>query len=283
MRLFTLLYFMVASPPAALLALVLLSASSMAGAQPLQSSPASQPDAPSPSLQAAREGAADLKAEDLIGAQGQPIPVKIRLPDASANGTDRSAITRFLMFRGLAEGVHFSAGFKVNSSWAVAASDLPDLELLSAPDYCGAFLVQVTAHTAKGHILGRSIIPVIITPGEGENDQILHLASLDAGSAESAPSDPRLTEEDRLLRRAEELIATGLIGGARLLYARLAEEGNGRAAYALAQSFDPDSLSRMNVIGLAADRMQAQVWYGRAAQLGYGPALERVAGAGRAH
>ncbi len=255
----------------------------MAGAQIVRSSPVSQPNTPSQTLQADRQAPADLKAEDLIGAQGRPIPVKIRLPDASPNGTDRSAITRFLIFRGLAEGVHFSAGFQVNSSWAVAASDLPDLELLSAPDYCGAFLVQVTAHTAEGHILGRSIVPVIITPGEGENSQTLHLAPLDAGSAENAPSDLRLTEEERLLRQAETLIATGLIGGARLLYARLAEEGNGRAAYALAQSFDPDSLSRLHVIGLAADREQAQAWYGKAAELGYGPALERVAAAGRVH
>lgn len=227
------------------------------------------------------QSAVNLSAADLIGAQGEPIPVNIKLrPRRAQNEADEEATIRFLMFRGLPEGMKFSSGFPVNSAWAVASSDLPDLNLTAPPSYIGAFLVQLTAHTADGEILAKAILPVIITPRENEA-RLFSLAATGMGTAEApgedTPSASGHPEEQRLFEQAAKLMKNGNVAGARLIYARLAGQNNGRAAYALAQSYDPETLNRMNIVGVVADAQLARIWYGKAAKLGYAPARDRLA------
>jgi len=82
--------------------------------------------------------------------------------------------------------------------------------------------------------------------------------------------------EERLLARSEELLNKGDVSGARLLLERLAESGNARAAFMLAETFDPRVLSRLGVFGIRGDVAKARELYTRARTLGSAQAGERI-------
>jgi hypothetical protein len=107
---------------------------------------------------------ASLDAEDLIGTQGEAISVKIKLPFAPQAGAREAGLVRFLMLRGLPEALTLSAGFQTKTAWVVSVADLPNLQLLSAPDFQGAFLIDVTAHSADRRIVARAAVPIVISP-----------------------------------------------------------------------------------------------------------------------
>src|ERR1700674_2461557 len=56
-----------------------------------------------------------------------------------------------------------------------------------------------------------------------------------------------------LLKRGDELIASGDLAAARLVLRRAAEAGNARAAFALAGTYDPSVLERLGVHGFTPD------------------------------
>src|SRR5690606_12272062 len=59
--------------------------------------------------------------------------------------------------------------------------------------------------------------------------------------------------DDRLVARADALFRSGDVSGARLLLERSMETGNPRAAFLLAETFDPHVLSRIGVVGIRGD------------------------------
>ncbi|WP_125461800.1 MULTISPECIES: sel1 repeat family protein [Rhodomicrobium] len=82
--------------------------------------------------------------------------------------------------------------------------------------------------------------------------------------------------EATMLERGARLLSTGDVSSARLLFEHIAKKGSGRAALALAQTFDPAYLRSMNTLGLKADPEKAREWYTVAAQLGQREAKERL-------
>jgi TPR repeat protein len=79
-----------------------------------------------------------------------------------------------------------------------------------------------------------------------------------------------------MVKRGEELLATGDIASARLLLRRAAEGGDARAAFALASSYDPIALKRLGVYGSAPDVKMARDWYEKARQYGSREAPQRI-------
>ncbi len=71
-----------------------------------------------------------------------------------------------------------------------------------------------------------------------------------------------------LLRRGREMLQIDDLSAARLLFRRVAEDGNAEAMFELGQTFDPATLASRGAIGLA-DRDEAMRWYARAAAAGY--------------
>jgi len=71
-----------------------------------------------------------------------------------------------------------------------------------------------------------------------------------------------------LLHRGADILATGDVSGARLLFERAAGLGSGAAALALGRSYDPEVLSELGTIGLQADVAEAVRWYRIAAERG---------------
>ena len=82
--------------------------------------------------------------------------------------------------------------------------------------------------------------------------------------------------EDRLLVRADELFRRGDISGARLLLERSMNAGHARAAFLLAETFDPHVLSRLGALGIRGDAAKARELYARARSLGIPQAQERI-------
>ena len=79
-----------------------------------------------------------------------------------------------------------------------------------------------------------------------------------------------------MLRRADDLIKSGDLSSARLLFRRVAEAGDARAAFTLAGTFDPNVLKALGLQDGAPDIALASLWYERAAQLGSADAPRRL-------
>jgi hypothetical protein len=86
-------------------------------------------------------------------------------------------------------------------------------------------------------------------------------------------SATKLTPADRdlLIHKGDEMLARGDVAGARLVYERVAESGDARAADGVARTFDPKVLRMLRVFGIRPDPEKAAFWYARS------KALETVA------
>lgn len=114
-------------------------------------------------------------------------------------------------------------------------------------------------------------LPPVPSPAEPEKT-----ASVPEPGGNEAASPPSPKTDDRLVLRADELFRTGDISGARLLLERSMEDGNPRAAFLLAETFDPQVLSRMGTFGIRGDAAKARELYAKAKALGIAQAGERI-------
>src|SRR5215207_6205125 len=105
------------------------------------------------------------------------------------------------------------------------------------------------------------------TTGQGANPDPASTAST------LAPTTP----EQVLLARANSLLKDGDISGARLLLERAVQTGSSRAAFQLAESYDPRQLSRWRAHGIRGDWATAQALYLRAHEGGIMEAKDRIA------
>jgi hypothetical protein len=64
--------------------------------------------------------------------------------------------------------------------------------------------------------------------------------------------------DNPLVDRAGALLRQGDVSGARLLLERASDEGDARAILLLAETFDPQSLSKLGVRGMHGDAARAE-------------------------
>jgi hypothetical protein len=110
-----------------------------------------------------------------------------------------------------------------------------------------------------------AVAPTVVTPSVATPT-----VSAPAGAAPPLPVvrnlDPR--EIASFLTRAQDLIAAGDLQSARLLLRRAAEAQNARAAFALAQTYDPAVLKQYGASAPPAEVATARNWYERARDWG---------------
>jgi len=98
--------------------------------------------------------------------------------------------------------------------------------------------------------------------------------------AVAAPASalPPLSEADmrRLNNKAAQAIRDGDILGARLILERTIEGGDAKALLALAETYDPKALIRMNAKGVKGDAAHARKLYGQALARGVSEARGRL-------
>jgi hypothetical protein len=99
--------------------------------------------------------------------------------------------------------------------------------------------------------------------------------------AAPAPTPPvrRLDPDElaMLLKRAQGLIDLGDFPGARLLLARAADAHEARAAFILAQTYDPAVLGTADSRSVTPNPEAARLWYQKAAEFGSPEAQQRLA------
>lgn len=95
------------------------------------------------------------------------------------------------------------------------------------------------------------------------------------GGETSVKAEPAKAD-DRLVTRAEELFRQGDVSGARLLLERVLASGHARGAFLLAETFDPNVLSKLGTLGLKGDAAKAREFYRQAQTLGMAQARERL-------
>ena len=95
-------------------------------------------------------------------------------------------------------------------------------------------------------------------------------------------SEARSSREtaDRLLQRADQLLAMGEIAAARGLLERAAELGSGTAALKLARSYDPRQAEALRYADSQTNPTLAKAWYERALALGTQEAASHISGPG---
>ena len=94
-----------------------------------------------------------------------------------------------------------------------------------------------------------------------------------------APAARRLDPDElaTLLKRAQGLLDMGDLSGARLLLARAADAHEAKAAFILAQTYDPAVIGTPDERSIAPDPEAARLWYQKAAQFGSQEAQLRLA------
>jgi TPR repeat protein len=105
-----------------------------------------------------------------------------------------------------------------------------------------------------------------------------------AKDAWAPPKSQRLgaAEIALIIEKGAALIRIGNVAGARLMFQYAAEAGDPVAAFALAESFDPLVLGKLNTKGgIAPNVALAQTWYQKAKDLGSAVAPERLERLGR--
>ena len=105
--------------------------------------------------------------------------------------------------------------------------------------------------------------------------------------AEPTASDPaptaakaQPTQSERLFSRGERYRAEGNIVVARQYFLRAAQMGFARAAFKLAETYDPYAPG-LRAYGVNADLAEAKRWYARAVELGAEDAKARLAQLGK--
>jgi TPR repeat protein len=170
--------------------------------------------------------------------------------------------------------------------WIVSLNDANDLQITSTADTIGEFTLEFYLIGSGNKLLAKDDVAVRLAPSQSVDivNAILDPpdkadAETETGAAETSLTLPPLPadEEEVLLRRSEELMREGGIAAARLIYEELANRGSGRAALALAQTYDPAFIPPSATSAVKPDVETALKWYERAAIYGSDEARQRIA------
>jgi TPR repeat protein len=167
---------------------------------------------------------------------------------------------------GLAPGSALSAGRQEGpNTWRLAVEELGGTAITPPRGFVGTMALALELHLADRTVADR---------------KDLQLEWSGKSAAAPATSQPRQHDADEIalmMKSGADLMANGDISAARLMYQRAAEAGDAMAALALAETYDPLVLRRVNPKGgITPDVALAHTWYEKAKDLGSAVAPERL-------
>jgi hypothetical protein len=238
-----------------------------------------------------RKLASTLVVNDSSGTVNEPLQLGVMV---SAPGTGTS-----VTLRGLPPGSRVTAGRRISATeWSVPAREISTASVVPPPDFSGQITLGAELRGEEGDALVGSEVhlawtPAVISAAPARPQPALSQVSLPtptapmpvapppvvpmvtappAAEAPSSSSPVVRTLEPRevasFLSRAQDLISSGDLQSARLLLRRAAEAQNARAAFALAQTYDPIVLKRFGASAPTADVNAARSWYEKAREWG---------------
>jgi hypothetical protein len=178
-----------------------------------------------------------------------------------------------LTLDGVADGAHliicgfvatsvFSVGRAVDDkTWAVPASRIADATIMPPHGFAGPMDLAVA---------------LINTDGSHGDRKTVHLQWLP--QAKQAPAEARrdFANLDSLLSYGVHLKSIGNLADARQVFSRVAQTGDPRGAFMLAETYDPISLAKHQLLPRDSDLELARVWYRKASDLGSPDASGRL-------
>jgi TPR repeat protein len=178
----------------------------------------------------------------------------------------RAGANATVVIGGLAPGSALSAGRREGpNTWRLAVEELAGTAITPPRGFVGTMALTLELHLADNTVADR---------------KGLQLEWSGRSASAPATSPPRQHDADEIaliMKSGADLMANGDISAARLMYQRAAEAGEATAALALAETYDPLVLRRVNPKGgIAPDVAQAHIWYEKAMDLGSAVAPERL-------
>jgi hypothetical protein len=186
-------------------------------------------------------------------------PLSLGVSVDSATGHESVLLT------GLALGTRLSAGVPVSeASWQLAPRDLDVVYVYAPKDFIGIMNTAVKLLSANQRLIESRalrlewIAKLNLSPPTRQTEP----------EAVNAPAVQPMNQDAVLMERGRDLLKSGDVASARLVFNSLANAGIADAALALATTYDPRYLAQHNLIGVAGDETKAHDWYQRASELG---------------
>jgi len=210
----------------------------------------------------------------------QPVPLGVSVDNA--NDGD------FLVVSNLIKGTALSAGLSVgDNGWSLDATEIKDAVIRPPPHFVGVMEITVSLITGPDFKISRSQplrfewvaekVPEKKLPEEQPPEAKVQQETPPEVKSRSQTIHQLSPEETAaLLKRGNELVLSGDLAAARLVLRRAAEAGNARAAFALAGTYNPITLGKLQVHGLSPDLAIARHWYEKAKELGSPDALREL-------
>ena len=170
-----------------------------------------------------------------------------------------------LMLAGLAPGTRLSEGAPVSeASWQLAPRDLDGVYVYAPKDFIGIMNTAVNLLSANRKLIESRAVRLEWIVKSNSSPQTKRMP----GALNAPAVQPMNPEDAVLMDRGLDLLKSGDIASARLLFQRLANAGSADAALVLAATYDTRYLAQHNLIGVAGDETKAHDWYQRASELG---------------
>jgi hypothetical protein len=222
---------------------------------------------------------ATLSVQDGSGLVNDSLPLGIHVGAPPPGST--------VSIGGLPAGAQLTSGKRIGpNEWRVSASEVSGVSVIPPNGFVGQ--MQLTAELRDGDgaaLTGTSTrlswtAPVVTAPVVAAAAIAAPApAAVIAAPAPAAPAaaSPALREFMRtldqkevaaLVRRGQDLLASGDVQSARLLLMRGAEARDARAALLVGTTYDPVLLKQLGANGPLADVAQARLWYQRAKEWG---------------
>jgi len=239
----------------------------------------------------ARKPAPTLTVHDNSGYINEPLELGVSV-DAPAPGMT-------VMIKWMPAGARLTAGRRASANeWRVPAQIISDAAIIPPTDFVGELnlaaelrgtdgatlvttfvrLTWTSAQTGSTAVSAASTAAAPPPPPVAPAPQQPQAAASPPPAAAPAVATPQAQAEPirelspneiaALVRRAQELLASGDLQGARLLLTRAADAHDARAALLLAKTFDPTASRQFSAADAGPDVDQARNWYQRAREWG---------------
>jgi hypothetical protein len=195
----------------------------------------------------------------------EPAPLTIAYADAGSNFS--------VMIDGLAPGSALGVGKPAApNAWRLADADLERAVITPPRGFVGVMNLTFELRLADDVVGDRQSLQL---EWAGE--------SAPAPTVSAAPPLRHLdaSEITLLVKRGTDLMASGDIVAARMMFQPAAEAGEANAAFALAETYDPLVLEKLATTGIKSDIALAHQWYEKAKELGSTAAPGRLVGVTR--
>jgi hypothetical protein len=196
-----------------------------------------------------------------------PAPVMLRANEPASLGlrADGAPDGAQLVICGFAATSIISAGQSIDEkTWILPVSELADATLLPPRGFAGPMDLDVVLVNADKTVADRRTLRLQWLSQEPA------MASLPPSPEKKAPP-----EVEKQLEEGKRLQAAGNVPMARGIFLRYAQAGHARAAFLYADSFDPISLAKRQLMP-DSDPALARIWYRKASDMGSQDANTRL-------